>query len=140
MNNDYISGYFDGEGTLGVEYGVYKTGVNEGKSRVGFRIGIKSGDVEILKAIAAIYGGNLQKVQLQDSWRVVLYQWRLSGNKAFAFLSSLKCVSKQPQIDAWLDGWNKYTKEKDKGLKLKIAMKTSEQIKELKRWNYREDK
>ena len=127
----YISGYFDGEGTIFVY--VPKVGA---KSRgVKFTAALHTGDITVLKAAHDFFGGYYTELKRENTVNVKMVRLAWENKKAYEVLSKLELVSKRPQQELFLEQWQLYEKAPNIE-KRAIAESVKLSLQQLKRWNF----
>lgn len=90
----YVAGIIDGEGSIGFARQAY------GNRPIFPRILIVNSNIEILKFVQGIFGGDIQSMyRAKEHWKPT-WMWRLSGKKTVEFLSLIQpwVLAKQDQI------------------------------------------
>jgi len=127
----YISGYFDGEGTILVY--VPKVGAKSRGNK--FIAALHTGDVSVLKAAHDYFGGYYTVLNRHSTTNVKMVRLAWENKKAYEVLSKLELVSKRPQQEFFLEQWQLYEKAPN-AEKRAIAESAKLGLQQLKRWNF----
>lgn len=104
LSVDYIAGFFDGEGSIGITGGPHRRTVGQ---RTWLRISITNTDVAILTAIRQRVGGTLSKGRLLGKGWKEHRELRFLGYEAIEFLKTIQPIVrvKARQVALALEYW-----------------------------------
>ena len=93
IETGYISGFFDGEGYIGISKGK--------RNDYTLRIAISNSNFNMLKLYETKFGGNIRHTKKQGENYKELYQWGIDHNNALPFLKYIQnwTVVKRRQVD-----------------------------------------
>ena len=103
ISTEYVAGFFDGEGTVGIYLQKSKYAV--------LTVGISNTNKHILELIKVKYGGNIYERKIADKGRKRVFQWKLGTIASmFAFLLDIASyvVVKKDAVDLALEYIEKY--------------------------------
>ncbi len=95
----YIAGFFDGEGSVMV---------SRPKGHIRIEVAVSQNTRTVLDLHTRFFGGHVYGYAPKSRPRAIMYQWKVYGEAACAFLSQIipylhvKKVESQEGIDAWL--------------------------------------
>lgn len=86
MNNSYIAGFFDGEGTISIKH-------HKKSDTFQVVVTIVNTDLNILEIIKNKFGGDIHVMYRSKNSHKTGYTWRISSRMAFKFLKEINPYS-----------------------------------------------